>query len=1060
MGDADCRTVKTGSSANMPAMPTALYECKNVPPPRPGVQHLRRHSAPPQVAQDAASRAAQDAASRAHSQVFRRWAQWQQIFEGSILKQNISLYETAQERARERALRHAGRQGFMSRIFPFAFGASANRPELRITKVIPAESLPMDAESGEWESYKFDGEESGIHMERRSNLPRWHHVKLAMVSLLIVAAIGALCAMLAASMAIGAHFFHSYVVQMVARHLAEGSTLIGFGIYQAASLLLILFAALLVRWAPAAAGSGLPLLKANLNGCQLHRNWAGPSTLLAKSAGITFVVASGLPLGKEGPFVHIGAMVGFLLSGLRIGCTSSLLEMRMPRFQREWVGLGAAAGVVAAFNAPLGGILYAFEEVCSSWSSSLTWRCVLCAVVVSGVASLLATVSEGWLHYDSFVVGLDRTEATLHPPVTRREILPLLLLAVSCGALGGAFNIIIVFFCRLRSKAFKSRPNMRIVEALLLCAVAFSLYYWLPFALTCTLCPDSSSAAASSHAETDVSHILRRLPEAHSADLFDSFGLFDSLVERRGLAAEGCMADEKLPLARWHCDEGLYSELGTLLQSGQEGLIKHLLSRAEVSPFAPVSLALVALVYLAFALILMGLAVPAGNFVPGIVIGAAVGRLSAVLLAQAGGIGEGLSGSFALAGAAAMLGGMTHMTITVAVILVEVTDDSEMMPTLMLMLAVSKSVSLLFSHSFDDCMMHALGLPFLEEDPPVQLDMLCARDVMEKAVKTLQEVETVGKVSDLLSSSTHNGFPVVTPEGHVAGLILRRQILVLLRHRVWEGPHRMTDDFKEKFVGSYALSSLRGGAWIAELRRDATIDLRCFMDPCPLCPGYLTPLNRVHRLFNEFGMRHLPVINRDAKLCGIITRKDLLPDEIQRRVSANTKAATPSLRDLLTESLTRVPHEPFPSMSPRQIPPHERSTSWCSPSPRSFTPPPNRASPEGSSPRNLRGGARLVRNCECSPTVLNGAARLIGFKGVPRPPPNSLHKLFVQAADSDGSDSENGMPKDVADGRRKRHRSAPPTRKKSGAYEQLHSCSAPLMRKKALAEFNAIHLSK
>ena len=38
-------------------------------------------------------------------------------------------------------------------------------------------------------------------------------------------------------------------------------------------------------------------------------------------------------------------------------------ELRLPGEQRNWIGMGAAAGVVAAFSAPLGGILYSFEEV-------------------------------------------------------------------------------------------------------------------------------------------------------------------------------------------------------------------------------------------------------------------------------------------------------------------------------------------------------------------------------------------------------------------------------------------------------------------------------------------------------------------------------------------------------------------------------------------------------------------------------------------------------------------------------------------------------------------------
>ena len=57
------------------------------------------------------------------------------------------------------------------------------------------------------------------------------------------------------------------------------------------------------------------------------------------------------------------------------------------------------------------------------------------------------------------------------------------------------------------------------------------------------------------------------------------------------------------------------------------------------------------------------------------------------------------------------------------------------------------------------------------------------------------------------------------------------------------------------------------------------------MDPSPYVVNELMPLRRVYRLFNEIGVRHLPVVDCREQLVGIITRKDILPDTIEERVT-------------------------------------------------------------------------------------------------------------------------------------------------------------------------------
>ena len=73
-------------------------------------------------------------------------------------------------------------------------------------------------------------------------------------------------------------------------------------------------------------------------------------------------------------------------------------------------------------------------------------------------------------------------------------------------------------------------------------------------------------------------------------------------------------------------------------------------------------------------------------------IGAALGRIEAKLLHSGGFVTEENVGRYALVGAAAALGGVTRMTVTIAVILAEVTDDVEVVPVCMLALAVARAL--------------------------------------------------------------------------------------------------------------------------------------------------------------------------------------------------------------------------------------------------------------------------------------------------------------------------------------------------------------------------------
>ena len=103
-----------------------------------------------------------------------------------------------------------------------------------------------------------------------------------------------------------------------------------------------------------AAGSGIPEIKTILSGFVIP-HFLDFKVLLVKAVGAVFAVATGMSLGKEGPFAHIST------------CVAYLVGRRFPKYRenerkmRELLSAGCSSGVAAAFGAPIGGILFSYE---------------------------------------------------------------------------------------------------------------------------------------------------------------------------------------------------------------------------------------------------------------------------------------------------------------------------------------------------------------------------------------------------------------------------------------------------------------------------------------------------------------------------------------------------------------------------------------------------------------------------------------------------------------------------------------------------------------------------
>ena len=125
-----------------------------------------------------------------------------------------------------------------------------------------------------------------------------------------------------------------------------------------------------------AAGSGIPEVKTVLSGFVI-RGFLGLKVLGIKAVGLTLSVASGLSLGKEGPFVHIACCVGNVL------CRFLDKYHYNDGKRREVLSAASAAGVAVAFGAPIGGVLFSLEEVSYYFSPKTMWRSFFCAIIAA-----------------------------------------------------------------------------------------------------------------------------------------------------------------------------------------------------------------------------------------------------------------------------------------------------------------------------------------------------------------------------------------------------------------------------------------------------------------------------------------------------------------------------------------------------------------------------------------------------------------------------------------------------------------------------------------------------
>lgn len=210
-----------------------------------------------------------------------------------------------------------------------------------------------------------------------------------------------------------------------------------------------------------AAGSGVAEVRVILSGFVLH-GFLGLKTLVIKSIGLVLSVASGMSLGKEGPYVHIATCIG------NIACRLFEKYDRNDGKRREVLSAAAAAGVTVAFGAPLGGVLFGLEEVAYFFPAKTLFRTFFCCITAAlslkflnpygtqKIVMFQVHYSADWEYFEIFTF-------------------------ILTGFLGGMLGALFIKASRLWAKTFRKIPAIRrwpLIEVLLVALVTGLVSYW------------------------------------------------------------------------------------------------------------------------------------------------------------------------------------------------------------------------------------------------------------------------------------------------------------------------------------------------------------------------------------------------------------------------------------------------------------------------------------------------------------------------------------------------------------------------------------------------------
>jgi chloride channel 7 len=250
-------------------------------------------------------------------------------------------------------------------------------------------------------------------------------------------------------------------------------------------------------------------------------------------------------------------------------------------------------------------------------------------------------------------------------------------------------------------------------------------------------------------------------------------------------------------------------------------------------------------------------------------------------------------GLYAVLGAASLMAGSMRMTVSLCVIFLELTNNLLLLPITMFVLLIAKTVGDSFNLSIYEIILHLKGLPFLEANPEPWMRNLTVGELNDAKppVITLQGVEKVANIVDVLRNTTHNAFPVLDGSDSATGaatelhgLILRAHLVKVLKKRWFLDEKRRTEEWevREKFtpVELAEREDDFNEVAITSSEMQMYVDLHPLTNTTPYTVVQSMSVAKALVLFRSVGLRHLLVVPKIqasglSPVIGILTRQDL-----------------------------------------------------------------------------------------------------------------------------------------------------------------------------------------